>query len=256
MTSPTRLLDSAQNPNARALLRAGLEEGPKPGALRATALALGVTASLALTAPATAMLAPSLALVTAKWVAVGTLAGVALAGGVNALTTPVALPSHLPAPIPSVPREVPMAPPVVPERSAVPAATVEPAPPVVARASLPVAPLPVAPTDALPQTSSPPERSDLAAEVAKIDAARRALSSGDAAAALAQLEQYHARVRTGTLDREAQLLRIDALLGAGQRAGALQLAEQYLGRFPQDPHAARLRALVGDRSGAAQTRPE
>lgn len=261
MTSPTRLLDSAQNPNARALLRAGLEEGPQPGALRATALALGVTASLALTAPATAMVAPSLALVTAKWVAVGTLAGVALAGGVNALTTPVAeAPARSPTSISPGPRELPAPLPVVRALPSVPAAPAELAPPAVARSpasvSKPAEPPPLATTLAVPDKGARPDRPDLAVEVATIDAARRALAGGDARAALAQLEQYDARERTGTLDREAQLLRIDALLGAGQRAGAHQLAAQYLGRFPQDPHAARLRALVGDRSGAAQTRPE
>lgn len=68
--------------------------------------------------------------------------------------------------------------------------------------------------------------------MATIDAARRALSAGDANGALAQLEQYYARERTGTLDREAQLLRIDALLGARRAARAYQLAEQYLARHP------------------------
>jgi hypothetical protein len=265
MTSPTRLLDSAQNPNARALLRAGLEDGPKPAALRATALALGVTASVALTAPATAMVAPSLALVTAKWVAVGTLAGVTLASGVNAITTRVDAPSRAPLAAPLRPSTVPSrataAPPVAPELAALPEPPADVTPPVVARLPVPVPAPPLSSPLAEVSTVAPPaavlaERPDLASEVANIDAARRALAAGDAAIALQQLERYYSRARTGTLDREAQLLRIDALLRAGQADRAYQLAEQYLARYPQDPHAARLRGLVGDRSGAPQTRPE
>lgn len=258
MTSPTRLLDSAQNPNARALLRAGLEEGPKPAALRATALALGVTASVAVTAPATAMVAPSLAL-AAKWVAVGTLAGVTLAGGVNAIATRVDTPPPVPVAAPlrpwTVPSSTAAAPPVVPEPAATPEAAADVAPPVVAQQPVSM-PAPVVATPlaeargAAPPTLRLPERPGLAGEVANIDAARRALAAGDAGTALQQLEHYYSRARTGTLDREAQLLRIDALLRAGQTQRAHQLAEHYLASYPQDPHAARLRGLVGDRSSA------
>jgi hypothetical protein len=262
MTSPNRLLDSARNPNARALLRAGLEEGPRPAALRSTALALGVTASVALTAPATAMAAPSLALMTAKWVAVGTLAGVTLAGGVNVLTTHVDAPSPAPLAATLRPSTAPSsrgaAPPAIPV-PAVPEPAADVSPRVGARSPV-SAP---APTIALPpaeagrhSTGMLPERPGLAGEVANIDAARRALAAGDAQTALQQLGQYYGRARTGTLDREAQLLRIDALLRAGQTARAHELAEQYLASYPHDPHAARLRGLVGDRSGAPQTRPE
>jgi hypothetical protein len=263
MTSPNRLLDSARNPNARELLRAGLEERPKPAALRATALALGVTASVALTAPATAMVAPSLALMAAKWVAVGTLAGITLAGGVNVIATRVVASSPAPSAAPLRPSTAPStrvaAPPVVREPAVVP----EPAADVSPRAGARSPVSAPAPNIALPpanaerhSTAMLPERPGLAGEVANIDAARRALAAGDAGTALQQLEQYYGRARTGTLDREAQLLRIDALLRAGQSARAHQLAEQYLASYPHDPHAARLRGLVGDRSGAPQTKPE
>jgi hypothetical protein len=257
------LLDSAQNPNTRALLRAGLAEGPKPGAVRATALALGVTASVALTAPATAMVAPSLALMAAKWVAVGTLVGVTLAGGVNAVTTPVVAsapaPSAAPLRVSTAPSSQVAALPLASELPAGPELAADATPPLGARA--PVAPS--AATVTLPLANAGRQSSamlregpGLAGEVANIDAARRALAAGDARTALQQLEHYYGRARTGTLDREAQLLRIDALLRAGQTAPAHQLAEQYLASYPHDPHAARLRALLGDRSSAPQTRAE
>jgi hypothetical protein len=263
MTSPSRLLDSAQNPNTRALLRAGLEERPKPAALRATALALGVTASLALAAPATAMVTPSLALMTAKWVAVGTLAGVTLAGGVNVITTHADAPSPVPRAAASRPRLPPSKPVAAPAVMAEPAEVPEPAadlnPPVGVRSpvSAPAASGTLPPAEA---RHSPamllPERPDLTGEVANIDAARGALAAGHTGTALQQLERYYGRPRTGTLDREAQLLHIEALVRAGQTARAHQLAQQYLASHPQDPHAPRLRALLGDRSGAPQTTPE
>jgi hypothetical protein len=94
-----------------------------------------------------------------------------------------------------------------------------------------------------PASASLPDAQSLSREIAMIDTSRRALSSGNAASALAQLDQYAATLRTGTLDREAQLLRIDALVLSGQRASALVLAGRYLTSYPNDPHAARLRAL-------------
>lgn len=263
MTSPPRLLDSAQNPNSRVLLRAGLEEGPKPAALRATALALGVTASVALAAPATAMVTPSLALMTAKWVAVGTLAGVTLAGGVNAITTQADAPSPArpaAAPLPwTAPSKPVAAPTVVAEPAELPEPAAGSTPPVSVRAPVsapaPLGTLPLAGAQHSPAAVLP-QRPDLTGEVANIDAARRALAVGDTGTALQQLGQYYGRLRTGTLDREAQLLHIEVLVRAGQTARGHQLAEKYLASHPHDPHSPRLRALLGDRSGPPQTRSD
>lgn len=264
MNSPIRLLESSPNPTARTLLQAGLRERPQPAALRSTALALGVGGSLAAASASAAagagataivapVVAPSLTLMVGKWVALGMVGGVALAGGASLVTAPAAQvatttiaktvkatpaaspaksasPSHAPE-VPSLEPEVQGAPPA--------AATAEskPAPGRKARVEM------TATSAAAPASASLPNAQSLSREIAMIDASRRALSSGSAAAALAQLDEYAASLRTGTLDREAQLLRIDALALAGQRAAALRLAERYLASYPNDPHATRLREL-------------
>jgi hypothetical protein len=46
------------------------------------------------------------------------------------------------------------------------------------------------------------------------------------------------------LEREATILRIDALLSQGDKAWAVRLARRYLEQFPRDPHAQRLEQLV------------
>lgn len=263
MNSPIRLLESSPSPAARALLQAGLRERSRPSALRSTALALGVGGSLvaastsaAASAGATAILAPvvapSLTVMVGKWVALGMLGGVALAGGASLVTAPATqvdatatataaaktttavspanTASPTPGPeLPSLEAEVQVAPLATAERKPTPGSK--------ARIEM------TATAAAAPASASLPNAQSLSREIAMIDASRRALSSGNAAAALAQLDQYAASLRTGTLDREAQLLRIDALALAGQRAAALGLAERYLASYPNDPHAARLREL-------------
>jgi hypothetical protein len=261
MTNPVRLLESSPNPAARGLLQAGLRERPRPSALRSTALALGLGGSVvAASATATAgtavvavpFVAPSLTLMVSKWVALGVLGGLALAGGASLVIEPaepkhVAMAAHhglgeparaathaSPAPAPpvsSLDLQAPTATPTAPALPGRPAASPTPRP---------EAPRPL---PAAPARASLPNAQSLSREIAMIDACRRALSSGDAAAALAQLDEYAASPRTGTLDREAQLLRIDSLSLSGQRAAALALAERYLASYPNDPHAARLREL-------------
>lgn len=255
MTSPRRLLDSAKNAHARALLRAGVEDGPKPEALRAAALSLGVGASLTLASTATATVvgtaaaaAPSLPLIAAKWIAIGALGGLALASGGSAVSN-WGRPQQAPIVVSPQPPSV-----VVVAAPDVPRAVSLPAPPLVdaQNSALPPKPaLPASPPRAANVASSAPAplaRPDLAREVRQIDGARARLAAGDAHGARALLDEYAAAVRTGTLDREAQLLRIDALWQGGEQVRSTALARQYLERFPKDPHAARLRELIGDRS--------
>lgn len=88
------------------------------------------------------------------------------------------------------------------------------------------------------------QKGALAREVAQIDAARRALVSSDPEAALSELAAYEQSRRLGVLDREALLLRIDALLQQQKFSEARGLAYQYLERFSGDAHAPRLRELL------------
>jgi hypothetical protein len=264
MNGPIRLLDSSPNPAARTLLQAGLRERPRPSALRSTTLALGVggsvvaastsaAASAGVAAIVTPLVAPSLMLLVTKWVAVGMLGGLALASDASLISDPAAR-QHAATMAPRAAasagservRVTPASPSPTPEAPGVeleaqgmapPAAAVVGKPAIGPKGRLEMAALP----PAAPTSASLPNAKSLSREIAMIDASRRALSSGSATAALAQLDEYAASLRTGTLDREAQLLRIDAL--TGQRAAALALAERYLASYPNDPHAARLREL-------------
>ncbi|MEO8904107.1 MAG: hypothetical protein ABI488_17340 [Polyangiaceae bacterium] len=87
-------------------------------------------------------------------------------------------------------------------------------------------------------------RGRLGREVSSIDEARRALAAGNSARALTTLDRYAAIDRTGTLDREAQILRIQALTASGQMQAAAPLARSYLHAYPADPHASMLEQLL------------
>ena len=81
-------------------------------------------------------------------------------------------------------------------------------------------------------------------EVAMIDAAKLALASGNAMQSLRLLDEYLAKRRIGVFDREALILRIDALLKRGSVAEARSLAATYLNTYAKDTHAPRLERLV------------
>lgn len=271
MTTPVRLLESSQNPAARELLRAAARERPRSAALRATALAVGVSSSVVATsATATAaagvgtaaLATPSLTLVAAKWLVVGTLGGFALAGTATIASDVATSGRTAGEPVRYVPAvrsaaaesETARTRPsesdaVTPSRTE--AETESDAGVAVAAPTKPASSTKLAaeatkisaPT--APASGSLPAAPSLSREIASIDGARLRLRSGDASGALQKLDEYAALVRTGTLEREAQLLRVDALTQSGQRDAALALAERYLASYPNDPHAARLRALVG-----------
>jgi hypothetical protein len=165
-----------------------------------------------------------------------------------------------PPPVPSV-APIPAATPILASaaRAGTPAETPhrvesEPEPPAPPRP--PKTPAAVAPSNvrtlstpvaALPANASLPDAQSLTLEVAAIDAARAALTAGNAALALQRLDDYAALPRTGTLEREAQLLRIDALSLAGRTTSARALLQSYAARFPQDPRLNRLRSLLEEK---------
>lgn len=248
MKAPERLLESSQNAGVRELLGAGLIERPRPAALRSTALALGISssvvaASTTASAAAVTSAAPSLALIAAKWVALGTLGGVALAGSASLVSDWSAPRAPVTAPQRVRSTSAATAAPVTVSASPI----VEAAPEIVTPPSpkpIGAKPASITTTPSGPASASLPAAQSLSREIALIDGSRRALGAGNAAAALQQLDEYASLARTGTLDREAQLLRIDALSQSGQRAAALALAQRYLASYPNDPHAARLRALA------------
>lgn len=272
MNQPKRWLDSTPNPKIRELLRAGLRDEPDAQALPRTAalLGLGVTVSAASSAaaaitagnaasagaPLSALPASGVAVsgtptlfAVGKWLVVGFLsggiasAGVTAAQGLGSSERGEAQSAAIDrAALRNVARG--RSEPVMPRQS-------EPAPAELVRPE-PRPPLDVAPAlarEAAPRATSdgkaPPTASGaLAAEVTRIDAARRALASGDESGALAELEAYERTRTLGVLDREAGLLRIDALRRKGDLARARSVAEGYLRHFPDDAHSPRLREFL------------
>ena len=272
MNGPARLVNSSSLPAARELLRAAREDSPPHAALRRTALALGVSSSLAsLTAAAgatsgaavaTSIATPSTLALAAKWVAIGALCGAGVAAGANAVTRSVteapeatATGSRTARPAPAVPsaqRDRPasdpdalLATPLTLDSEQTPTpvnATPAPKAPVRRGATAPHASGGAG--VGLQAKGDLPPAPDLAREVAAIDRARGALGAGNAAGALAQVEAYFDQLRTGTLDREAELLRIEALTATGQAAAASEHARAYAARYPHDPRLSRLRPLL------------
>jgi hypothetical protein len=121
----------------------------------------------------------------------------------------------------------------------------------------PVAPAPTAEKPARPRVTTravhdgavaqkveAPPPASLPEEIAALDRARTALSSGDAQGALRMLDDYD-RVLHGTrLTAEATLLRIDALARSGRAAEASALAARFVEANPSSALADRARAFI------------
>jgi len=251
MNDLERLLHSSVNHRTRALLRAARSEAPpedfgrrlRVGVSAAVSVASVTSSAAASLATATGVrgaalgggkLASGLALATAKWVAVGMIGGGVLAAGAELAFAPAASEAR------PVPHELPAkgAPVAVSGGVGAPS-SVEDAP-----APAPEAPAPSA-SPASPRTvaSASARAGQLGREVTMIDRARRALSARNYAQALAALDDYARGGSTGALDREARVLRIEALRRSGDVAGAERLAAKYLSEFPNDAHGTRLRSL-------------
>jgi hypothetical protein len=111
--------------------------------------------------------------------------------------------------------------------------------------------VPAGPAASAPAVAALPDQSSaLAQEVARIDEARLALRGADPRAALAALARYDEERQTGVLDREAAVLRIEALRRSGEMTQAKEHARRYLRRYPADAHAGSLRQLLDEGDGA------
>jgi len=232
----TRPLAETGNEMERLLLAAGADEHPGPESTRRAARALGLV-------PRVALVAAVLATVRAtKWTwlaAWGSVPLVAVAGV-------IALAAHagrLP------PRAAALAVPVA--KSAVPAAPSAAEPPPADKLASPTLDGTTGPTLAegtrmLHRISVTPPRTDrLREEADALDGARELLTLGDAAGALATLDAYQRRFAGGALREEALLLRIEALVRAGDRTTAGAEARRFLKTFPTSVHVNRVAALLG-----------
>jgi hypothetical protein len=230
-----------------ALLRAArLDEQPSPPELKQRIFAgLGVAASITATATTTAAAAGSLVAPTiprvlligvAKWAAVGVAAGTLTLGGSLALRSSPPRREAIARPVAASPaapdarsREV------VSEIDEVPSAA--PTPPVATMT-----------TPRLSNDSTPPPPTQragaLALEVESLDRVRIALAARDGAKALGLLDAHHLAFPEGRLAPETMYMRIQALVLAGNRPAARDLAKRFLASFPTAPQASDVRTIV------------
>jgi len=235
MSEPRRLREEGGSAFEQALLDAGASYRSSPAVRARTLAALGIAGTAALTA-STAGGASSAALLTkAGWTKILAISGLGMTAA-----APVGYYAWQKAQAPE-PAVVAVA--AAPRAQRPTPAAVEPPP---APAVTDVAPEPqrVAPAPKVePRAHS---ASALAAELGALDAARSRLAAGDAASALALLDDYSRAYPRGRLVLEAEVLRIDALAKSGQMAQAKKRAELFLKRHPKSVLASRVRTYLTD----------
>jgi hypothetical protein len=88
---------------------------------------------------------------------------------------------------------------------------------------------------------APVAPSSLGQELALLDAARQALTAGEAEKTLALISSYRKRFPDGALEQEATVLEVDALEAKGRAAQASDLKEQFLAEHPDSAHRERVK---------------
>jgi hypothetical protein len=269
MTDPERL-SQRHTGLAAELLRAAADEQPSDHGLQRTLLALGVSgAILSSTSAAGAALASAQvtsatsasaaasggvglstagavssisATLVVKWVGLGVLGGLGLAGvaDVTTLPPPRAVASHVHKAADRVAH-----PTTTPARPAPRALAVSSAAPEIAVSAAPAAPRAAVIEPRVPvpiaEVGAP-----LAAEVSYIDRARSLVAAGQSSQGLALLESYEQHFREARLLPEVLFLQLEAYERAGRHADARRAAQRLVASFPTSPHAGRARKLLGE----------
>ena len=270
MTDPERLSQRSTGLAAE-LLRAGAEERPNDLGVQQTLLALGlsgVALSGASAAGAAALGSAKLtsavsasagaggaglasaatikaisATLVIKWVGIGVLGGVGLAGVAAVATQPSTSPSSG-GRARAAPAQVSHQP-AAPTKREPPSLVVEPPKAVESARSV----VPTAPLVSVVATHSSPPAVDvgipLAAEVAYLDRARSLLSAGQSGEGLALLERYEQRFPEPRLLPEVLFLQLEAYEQSARGVEARRAAERLVSGFPKSPHAGRARKLLG-----------
>ena len=70
------------------------------------------------------------------------------------------------------------------------------------------------------------------------------LAQGSARDALARIREYDSRYPGGALGLEATVLRVEALLRAGERGKGRLSGERFVAQHPNSPYATRIRSLL------------
>jgi hypothetical protein len=180
-----------------------------------------------------------------KWLVIAGVGGGIAASVVAARYGGVGAPAlhGLPATAPH-PAEVSVEPPPA-AKPAPPAA--EPAPsggaPETLRSPSEILPKQPAPRTTAARPRAPDPAADLAREVELLDAARRAVASGNPGRALATLDAYERQFAHPNLRPEASLVRLEALLALGRNDEASRFGRSLLDGQPDGPYARRIRSL-------------
>ena len=287
MTDPERISKRSLGLAAQ-LLQAGAEEQPTEAAVQRTLAAVGVSAAIVTTSSAASAIAGGAkagsalsagagagagagsaglggaaavgavkavtATLLAKWIGIGVVGGVALAGAAAVATGPSKSSSAVPAAASQIAKKsprVPAAQAAAPESPAsaapdsspsdladVPGDSVARPAPAVASAPHVSASEPVAPELQL-EVGAP-----LAAEVAYVDRARALVVAGRAEQGLALLRGYEREFAGARLLPEVLFLELETCNRLGRASEARAAAQRLLDGFPKSPHASRARKLL------------
>jgi hypothetical protein len=233
---PERLLDAGATDFERRILEAAAGKGPSPETSARMARALGVTATGIGAVAVATKLASDAAVAKATtvagttvlwpWVSAGVL-GLVIASAVVGTRAWQAAPTEArPAPTSAAAPAV-----AEPSASAPPASTFDQPPPVG------------------PSVTSASNRAattrDLREQIALIDAARAALSSGSGRRALEILRRYQDGYPAGSFRPEAAVLKVEALVKLGREGEARALAERFVAEHRGSLLAERVAKLVG-----------
>jgi hypothetical protein len=257
MSDPKRLSTASESEFERALLRAGrvvAPRGSKERALMVASSALGASAAVAGGAAAgkgTALgIAKAGSIASLKWVAIVGLTGFGVTASVVVLhevhdTRPVQIEVSVPTARPAPAKRA--------RANAKTTASIDegwtPAPVdpfTIASTSTGVVAAPPAPAHAPIVVVDADEvaTSTVPAELIMLEQARGALRDGDPARCLSTLERYAERFPRGSMAPEATMLRIEALMNAGDRSAARRFADAYLASDPDSPYTVRVRSLL------------
>ena len=234
MSDPERLIQDGDD-LVQAMLRAGASDGPSEASRQKVAAGLGLGTATQAGPWSTATLL--------KWLG-STLVVLGLVAGAVQLLRPEHAPASSQA---QTTKQTVLVPPAT-SSEPTPAESLATAPPTAVAAS----PVEHAPPKVVRRPSRAPTvvekakktASTLDAETALLDGARASLRAGRPADALRTLDGYDARFPGGLLVPEATVVRIEALVGKGDKAAARRLADVFLRTHPGSPLAARVRSLT------------
>lgn len=183
------------------------------------------------------------------WLLLGALGGAASVAGVVALRRPEA-PHSAPPAMPTAFVKGPEAPPDQPVAAVAPSHPAGKATPST-RSSKPPrrhsASVDLSGSHAFddePTSTEGLSRSTLSEEVSRLDRARAASARGDCLEALRLVEGYHRDFPSGLLRADADVVALEAAAAEHDQPEVERRAALFIARYPNDPHTARVRALL------------